>query len=769
MFAAPTRQPALVLASSKAVCPRSQPSKPTKAEHATGSFLDAVLTHFRRWDKEGTGLMTAVHLHALVLKLGSSTEDFLLALGKVRYEPFLKALFADEEVTAAEAVVSSEVPQDEVNADQGSQTHLPNCLDTLTVEELKHAVKKAEAAVHELQGPVEQGKQRLNKLKKDAGEKGPPKELQKVWKFWFLRRETFLELPEDDGGVPRHQELRDRGLLEEHEVHLKDALSGKLVHHMAVFSHRWFQKDHPDPRNIKLKKAKELLKQHSSWHLLWLDWLCLPQSAGGPERTDDEEKYFGETLYNINTLYLGLHVVILYDSQYSGRFWPCAECWSSFQVPTEEGVRDYETQGAPCRATFCCVAGAEGTEAQAKALMRRGWGRTPACDAAARLRRDEVSVANQRDKDIQVEVLDGLDEQVAKLFNELIIEPLRMAAQTGDICCVLPGVDGASEYYKIAQKCLAAQVKSSALDWKALWASRHRLELLKPKPDSPVTPADPELSMEGQGLLEVRHPDKVFCVHALPDGRLMTGGRDGCARVFSVAGQELLELRHGGCVWSVHVFPDGRPVTGCNDQNARIFSASGQELLKLAHGNPVLSVHAMPDGRLVTGSGHCAHVFSAKGDELLRLEHSDLVQSVDALPDGRLLTGSSGCCARVFSAEGLELLKLEHRGWVHSVHAMADGRFITGCADGYARVFSPGGQELLKLQHCDEVCSVHAFPDGCYVTGSADACVRVFSEEGKELVKLKHGDKVWSVQALPDGFLLTGSDDSHMRLFYIGQ
>ena len=96
------------------------------------------------------------------------------------------------------------------------------------------------------------------------------------------------------------------------------------------------------------------------------------QSAinGGPPRTKDEADYFTSTLYNINMLYLGLQVarcpfvllsvrccfcsfcflslviwrfsferlndVICRSSSSTttstnGRFWPCVECWSSYQ------------------------------------------------------------------------------------------------------------------------------------------------------------------------------------------------------------------------------------------------------------------------------------------------------------------------------------------------------------------------------------------------------------------------------------------------------
>ena len=78
-------------------------------------------------------------------------------------------------------------------------------------------------------------------------------------------------------------------------------------------------------------------------------------------------------------------MVILYDNQYNGRFWPCVECWSSFQVATPNGLES-EKEDHRLRAAFVCVAASEGTEAQAQSFMEKQWrhlrgGRqTAACD-----------------------------------------------------------------------------------------------------------------------------------------------------------------------------------------------------------------------------------------------------------------------------------------------------------------------------------------------------------------------------------------------------
>ena len=126
--------------------------------------------------------------------------------------------------------------------------------------------------------------------------------------FFFMHRSTFLNLPQFEGGVPRHPELRKRCWLVEHQVSLEDAFTLRLARTSVVFSHRWYDPTHPDPENVKLLKAQYFVESNPEVDTVWMDWLCVPQSHGGPPRTEEEDKYFSGTLCNINMLYLGLQV-----------------------------------------------------------------------------------------------------------------------------------------------------------------------------------------------------------------------------------------------------------------------------------------------------------------------------------------------------------------------------------------------------------------------------------------------------------------------------
>ena len=108
-----------------------------------------------------------------------------------------------------------------------------------------------------------------------------------------------------------------------------------------------------------------------------------------------------------------LQVVVLYDNQYNGRFWPCVECWSSYQVATPEGLKAEESD-LRRRTVFVCVAASVGTEAQAQSFMEKQWRRVTCDQAVERLMGPDLLVTNRKDKEVQVQVLSNLNKQTAE-------------------------------------------------------------------------------------------------------------------------------------------------------------------------------------------------------------------------------------------------------------------------------------------------------------------------------------------------------------------
>ena len=403
---------------------------------------------------------------------------------------------------------------------------------------------------------------------------------------------------------------------------------------------------------------------------------------------------------------------MLYDNQYNGRFWPCVEFWSSLQVATPEGLLAEESGHR--RTSFVCVASSEGTEAEAQAFMERQWRHVTVEEAINRLLGPDLLVTNQKDKEVQVRVLQLLDRQTAHWVADFV-ERKRWEFAGQLLGCVHPGgavpssVSPGASFLRAELSCRAAWTLVTVMRLFPVYCEKLKLEccgavcalpngrlfmgckngLARVVSESGVLEVsievEPLVSFDVQPLFPDNLTfDVVLSVCALPDGRIFTGWRYGCARVFSSSGVKLLEMEHdASSVVSVCVLPDGRLVTGSDDGTARVFSDSGIVFLKRKIG----------------------------GDNLFkRMLSSPVVFSVCALLGGRILTGCSDGFARVFSDSGVELLKLDHGGSgvfnrvlrpvVFSVCALPGGRILTGCSDGLTRLLRQRRRIVDVEAHC---------------------------------------------------------------------
>jgi hypothetical protein len=69
--------------------------------------------------------------------------------------------------------------------------------------------------------------------------------------FWLMPVCEFMRMPVDKP-LPRHQDLRDMGLLVKRNMTVEDVLSGRFVADTAAVSHRWPIPDHFDPDCTKV-------------------------------------------------------------------------------------------------------------------------------------------------------------------------------------------------------------------------------------------------------------------------------------------------------------------------------------------------------------------------------------------------------------------------------------------------------------------------------------------------------------------------------------
>ena len=106
------------------------------------------------------------------------------------------------------------------------------------------------------------------------------------------------------------------------------------------------------------------------------------------------------------------------------------------------------------------------------------------------------------------------------------------------------------------------------------------------------------------------HTDRVECLQALPDGRIVSGSYDNTLRVWARGAdgewnREVLS-GHTGIVWCLQALPDGRIVSGSYDEDLRVWTRSAKgkwssEVLS-GHTYSVRALQALPDGRIMSGS-----------------------------------------------------------------------------------------------------------------------------------------------------------------------
>jgi hypothetical protein len=229
--------------------------------------------------------------------------------------------------------------------------------------------------------------------------------------FWFMPVDQFMRMPVDKP-LPRHQELRDMGLLVKQEMTVDDVLSGRFAADTAAVSHRWLIPDHFDPECAKVTKLQEILTATPAIKFLWIDWVCAPQWHGGG-RTDEEEEEFRLILENILPfIFLGCTVIVLYERIYNQRFWPNVECWISTKMPTEDGLMPASEERL--RMQVYGIESQSGKDDISRAYVLEMWHAADAQQAIHDLAKNDILVTNARDKEVNLKVVGSLDEKIKR-------------------------------------------------------------------------------------------------------------------------------------------------------------------------------------------------------------------------------------------------------------------------------------------------------------------------------------------------------------------
>ena len=229
--------------------------------------------------------------------------------------------------------------------------------------------------------------------------------------FWFIRAAKLRNF--SGTTPPRMQELRrdHPDWLEQREISFADGYAGRYVSDTLVISHCWEDPSAPDGKGVQFAAIKEHLLANAAIEWVWFDFWSMPQ---GEDKAESEDIEFSVMLPNINLLYLFCSVLILLDGSYMSRFWTQFEAFLSMRKVTAAGLGFAEEAERRCSITLIHHA----PQSMARALVE-DWGNKTAQEAYEVLKRPDVKVTNQKDKEVQLPKLLKLDAFAKRAVAEL--------------------------------------------------------------------------------------------------------------------------------------------------------------------------------------------------------------------------------------------------------------------------------------------------------------------------------------------------------------
>jgi len=240
----------------------------------------------------------------------------------------------------------------------------------------------------------------------------------------------------------------------ERRVSLEKACHGDYAQDVLAVSHRWEDAGDCDPTGVQLAALRKFLNTSRRIKYVFFDFMCMYQ---GLSKTPLQKAIFGVQLSNINLLYLGASVLILWDYEYLGRFWTQFEAWLSMQKATATGL--VSASEAERRCSIVCIHGA--AETYKKALVEQ-WSNCDAKKAHDMLSASSVKVTNKSDKLVQLPKITLLDRRV----RQCVLASLDVADAGG----AGRQVEGLAELLK---ECYIEEKIALATSWCARYGAQH--------------------------------------------------------------------------------------------------------------------------------------------------------------------------------------------------------------------------------------------------------------------------------------------------------
>ena len=261
--------------------------------------------------------------------------------------------------------------------------------------------------------------------------------------FYFVPRDVVLAFQaappsssavEENGGqhasLPRFQTLLEQEQLVKKKVSLRGAVRGDYRGAFAAASHRWEDPAIPDHSGEQIARVQQYLRSHPSVEYFWFDFWSMPQCAFDDsrdastgelvhfgckrdDRTPEEKDEFGTMLRRVNSLYLGMEVLLIMDLSYVSRFWTQFEAWLAMQQTTDAGLSSaVGVSGGAQRYEVMGVLNARDMSEQQLEMIEKMWGTATPEEAHAKLSHKDVTVTNQGDKEFQLKKIKTLQLSV---------------------------------------------------------------------------------------------------------------------------------------------------------------------------------------------------------------------------------------------------------------------------------------------------------------------------------------------------------------------
>ena len=231
-------------------------------------------------------------------------------------------------------------------------------------------------------------------------------------KFWFVKAEHVRQAPATSLLKLQHLRATRPEWLVHKPVSFVDGLRGAYAGSILVVSHRWESPGEPDELGVQLAAIQQFLADHPEVELVWYDYWCMPQ---GPNKSALDKMEQKVMLPNINLLYLFGQVLVLLDISYVSRFWTSFESFLAMRKVTRDGLVTLSGSELQARMSIMCLHNANNAVGD---FLKTMWKDKSVAQAYEILKRPDVCVTNQSDKDEQLPKLLALDDFSKRMWRE---------------------------------------------------------------------------------------------------------------------------------------------------------------------------------------------------------------------------------------------------------------------------------------------------------------------------------------------------------------